>query len=81
MPKLKAIEDKPFGDIFNDFIQSLQQTEWLVEVEMECLVSASLETFDFSQVPLKRTGKVALPCLEERPKLDAEGCLILKRKA
>ena len=62
--KLKAIEDKPFGEIFNDFIQSLQQTEWDVEVEMEWVQSTSI-----------------LGNPHQTPKLDAEGCLILKLKS
>lgn len=66
--KLKAIEDKPFGDIFNDFIQSLQQTEWDVEVVMECC------------------GNYSTTCninceYGPKPKLDADGCLILKLKS
>ena len=59
--KLKVVEDKPMGDIFNDFIQLLQQTEWDVEVEME-------------EVAI---GDKYTP--EPKPKLDKEGCLILKR--
>ena len=59
--KLKVVEDKPMGDIFNDFIQLLQQTEWDVEIEME-------------EVAI---GDKYTP--EPKPKLDKEGCLILKR--
>ena len=46
-------------------VKSLQQTEWDVEVEME---TCSLNPLD-------------IDCSEivERPKLDANGCLILKR--
>lgn len=61
--KLKVIQDKPFGEIFNDFIQSLQQTEWDVIVEMEGFVDEE-----------------GIYC-GERPKLDADGCLILKLKS
>ena len=65
--KLKAIEDKPFGEIFNDFIQSLQQTEWDVGIEMERVESYK------DKMGNVRTGKTF-------PKLDADGCLILKLK-
>ena len=52
----------------NKFIQSLQQTEWDVEVEMEDVFvhSPSLSPNQKSQ-------------WEKKPKLDADGCLILKR--
>lgn len=46
---------------FDKFIQSLQQTEWEVEIEME------------NYEPLYGMGSTP------RPKLDANGCLILKR--
>jgi hypothetical protein len=54
------------------FIQSLQQTEWNVIVEMEC-------------PECKEYGYIS-ECRNEcnkkftQPKLDADGCLILKRK-
>ena len=49
------------------FIQSLQQTEWEVEIEMEkVLYSANMPKEGESRPPI-------------RPKLDATGCLILKR--
>jgi hypothetical protein len=60
-------------------LQSLQQSEWVVEVEMRCLVSASFQMLDFSKDPIQTTGKVDLGCMEERPKLDENKCLILKR--
>jgi hypothetical protein len=53
------VQNSPF---FNEFIQSLQQTEWDVEVET---------------VPaLSNNGNVYYGDI---PKLDADGCLILKR--
>jgi hypothetical protein len=53
----------------NDFIQSLQQpTEIEVEIVMEEISSTYLVTI----------GEVKTTRLE--PKLDSEGCLILKRK-
>ena len=45
-----------------EFIQSLQQTEWDVEVEME------------DKIALDGHTKIGI-----EPKLDADGCLILKR--
>ena len=50
----------------SDFIQSLQQTEWDVIVEME----------EIHQLK-KRAGSIINM---GKPKLDAGGCLILKRK-
>ena len=52
----------------DEIIQSLQQTEWDVEVEMEDVFvhSPSLSPNQKSQ-------------WEKKPKLDADGCLILKR--
>ena len=45
-----------------EYIQSIQQTEWDVEIVMEYV------------------GKIKLNKLHEmKPKLDADGCLILKR--
>ena len=49
-------------------IQSLQQTEWDVEVDMEDLMT-------FASMPKEGENRVY-----EQPKLDADGCLILKRK-
>lgn len=50
------------------FIQSLQQTEWEVEVEMQCI--------DPNCDGINRKGE----CIPgDKPKLDADGCLILKR--
>lgn len=57
-------------DIFTNFVDSLQQTEWKVEIEMESNLHIG-EVVDESypkDFPL------------ERPKLDANGCIILKRK-
>lgn len=74
--KLKAIEDKPFGEIFNDFIQSLQQTEWDVKIEMICP-----HPMDTYRCGLKY-GCDGDGCNHPNqvPYLDADGCLILKRK-
>lgn len=59
---LKELEDKPIDEFFNDFIQSLKQKEWDVEIET---------------VPaLSNNGNVYYGDI---PKLDADGCLILKK--
>ena len=52
----------------NDYIQSLQQNEWEVEVEMEEKYGWDLH----SNPPEKEFSHL-------EPKLDADGCLILKR--
>jgi hypothetical protein len=49
------------------FEQSLQQTEWYVSVEIEQLVT-------FTSMPKEGEKR-----LSEKPKLDSNGCLILKR--
>ena len=51
-------------------IQSLQQTEWDVEVEMECILGC---------INLTLNGENSLCCGNKKPKLDENGCLILKR--
>jgi hypothetical protein len=50
------------------FEQSLQQTEWDVEIEMEEYLVYAL-----SHV------KGEIPIFRNKPKLDSNGCLILKR--
>lgn len=57
---------------FNEFIQSLKQKEWDVEIVMEpCYYDDSLGGFSTSY-------KEGMPT--EQPKLDENGCLILKKK-
>lgn len=56
--------DRTYNEHYEEMIQSLQQTEWEVIVEME------YQGFE-------EDGKVREAYL---PKLDANGCLILKRK-
>lgn len=53
-------------DLFDEY-KSLQQTEWDVEIVMEEKWIAGTSTYGHSEYELK-------------PKLDADGCLILKRK-
>ena len=54
-----------------DFIQSLQQTEWDVEIVMECVMGCQ---------NLILNGENSVCCGDKKPKLDSNGCLILKRK-
>jgi hypothetical protein len=60
---------------FDKFIQSLQQTEWDVEIEME-------EVLNMDYKPSFGGGSDSHynPMYVSQPKLDADGCLILKRK-
>jgi hypothetical protein len=51
----------------DNYIQSLQQTEWDVSVEIEQLAT-------FTSMPKEGEKR-----LSEKPKLDGNGCLILKR--
>lgn len=68
---LYACQDGDHPTIDN-FIRSLQQTEWVVEIKTEpCFYDDSLGGFSTSYTEGKPT---------ERPKHDNEGCLILKRK-
>jgi hypothetical protein len=55
-------------------------TEIEVEIVMECLVSGSFQIIDFSTDPPKTSDKIDLPCVEDTPKLDSSGNLILKKK-
>ena len=64
--KSGKIENKPMGEIFDEYIQPLQQKEWMVEIEME-------EVYD-------GLDEMAQKQYIRQPKLDADGCLILKRK-
>jgi hypothetical protein len=58
-------------EYFGDLIRTLQQTEWDVEVEMECVMGCQ---------NLILNGENSVCCGDKKPKLDADGCLILKRK-
>jgi hypothetical protein len=68
---LKKKEYKPSGEFFKELIQSLQQTEWDVIVEME----NTLEN-GYKNQPANTIGFVAEH--KSVPKLDENGCLILK---
>jgi hypothetical protein len=54
-----------------EYMQSLQQTEWDVEIEMECKGGCKY---------LLLNGVNSICCGDKKPKLDADGCLILKRR-
>jgi len=58
---------------YNAHIQSLQQTEWDVEIEMENSL-----TNGYKNQPDNVIGFIAE--YKSIPKLDSDGCLILKRK-
>lgn len=70
-----------------EIIQSLQQTEWSVEVEMEndinqCDGCKAGHELDGHLHIDPKTGSRYMSCQKDkyqRPKLDADGCLILKR--
>ena len=60
-------------------ILTKQQTEWDVEIEMETIASGSITVVDHSKNPFEVVSETSLPSKEKRTKLDADGCLILKR--
>jgi hypothetical protein len=53
----------------NEFIQNLQQTEWDVEIVIDNIL-----TFEANQIDARVNPNFG------NPLLDADGCLILKRK-
>ena len=62
----------PFNeDWYDEFIQSLQQNEWEVEIIMEC---TQCQSYGYVSECRDNCNKKFL-----QPKLDADGCLILKR--
>lgn len=73
--KSGKIENKHMGEIFDEYIQSLQQTEWDVEI----LTEKFFEVKGNDGIVIRAE---AMECFGERNdyKLDADGCLILKRK-
>ena len=56
--------------ICSEYLNSLQQTEWDVEIEMECKGGCKY---------LVLNGINSICCGDKKPKLDKDGCLILKR--
>ena len=58
-------------EVWNEFIKPIQQpTEIEVEIEMECNIGCVNFVFN---------GENSRCCGDKTPKLDSEGCLILKR--
>ena len=62
--------NETFTQVFKRIIQSLQQTEWDVDIVTEPM---NLDE-------IREQGKGFLNSNTNKPKLDADGCLILKRK-
>jgi hypothetical protein len=62
----KALTFQNHKELFGYHIQSLQQTEWDVEIERENII----------HLKNRRGGLTNMG----KPKLDADGCLILKRR-
>ena len=58
-------------ELRNKHIQSLQQTEWDCIIEMECVMGCQ---------NLILNGKNSVCCGDKKPKLDADGCLILNER-
>ena len=72
--------DRPDED-FNDTIQSLQQTEWEVEIEMDMTwVGQCNCPCHSNEVTIMHFMACCHPKMVESPKSDSDGCLILKRK-
>ncbi len=67
------VQNEPTFDVF---IQSLQQTEWDVEVEMEKVKD---ETKIVGSVKGIKGSGHKITTYKSVPKLDADGCLILKK--
>jgi len=65
-------EENNILSIVADYIQSLQPTEWDVEIEMEC---PQCKEWGYISECRNNCNQKFL-----QPKLDADGCLILKRK-
>jgi hypothetical protein len=68
----KGLKFQDHKETLGEHIQSLQQTEWDVKVEMECVMGCQ---------NLILNGENSVCCGDKKPKLDADGCLILKLKS
>ena len=64
--------DKTYNEHYEEMIQSLQQTEFDVEIEMEC---PECQSWGYISECRNNCNQKFL-----QPKLDANGCIILKRK-
>ena len=69
----KALKFQDHKETLGEHIQSLQQTEFDVEIEMENSLSNG-----YKNQPDNIIGFIAE--YKSVPKLDSEGCLILKRR-
>jgi hypothetical protein len=64
-----------------DFLKSLQQTEWDVEVEMDMILVGQCDCPCHSEgATIMHYVACCHPKIVDSPKLDANGCIILKRK-
>lgn len=77
-PNIKKFSD--FKKCFEEHIQFIEQTEWEVEIEMDMILVGQCDC------PCHSDGSTIMhfmacchPKMVESPKLDADGCLILKR--
>lgn len=69
--QMRMAYGRQFDCSFPDFLQSLQQNEWEVEVEMEPVFDIEYSNNGYRTEKFNKT--------EYRPKLDADRCIILKR--
>jgi hypothetical protein len=70
---VNTLKNKPLDEFFNDFIQSLQQPKE-IEVEIEMEIYDDPDFIEDLNKEMRLTPKIL-----KKPKLDNEGCLILKR--
>ena len=71
-------EENSIMCIVAEYIQSLQQTEWDVEIEMEkCGYCEGCNKV--GMLHCAHADSCGYPIETERPKLDSDGCLILRR--
>lgn len=68
-------DEEPQIEPFSNYIKSLQQTEWNVEIEMMLQVRHGVEWHD---LPNQNSGNDPEGIYQHVPKLDSEGCIILK---
>ena len=74
----RALEFQTHKKTLGEYIKSLRQTEWEVEIEMQ----KHLEGYEMigHQKGVYGSGN-RIPIYNSKPKLDADGCLILKLKS
>ena len=77
----KALTFQDHKELFGYHIQSLQQNEWDVEIEMESVLIGQCDCPCHSEgATIMHYMACCHPKMVESLKLDADGCLILKRK-